>query len=913
MIILAGMTAAAAMTAFQEQSSWSTLQVPGYVVLGLMLATALLVFGLGKWGNMSVGRRSPGSEIDQTRRQAHLGIGKFGSDREQNEKDLAGALKLQREKTEVLRGRSRALEQILAVSVRFNATRDLPELMEKIVSAVAEIIGFRKVILHLWSDQTHAFEARACAGVDELDKALFINKQISSAEFSEFTDVKYRYSNCYLVNADQDFSGQKLRRQENERLAQGPAQEWQSNQVLIAPLINSGGEVRGYLGLDEPQESRVPGIIEIRLLEFLIQQITTALESAEAFEHLARNNEELALASEKLASLTDMKANFIANVSHELRTPLTSISAYTELLQSNIDSMSEEARREFLKVINQESVKLSGIINDILELNSMENRKPELPQATTDMVTLVRHLGASWKLRAAERNIDFTLRVSSEEIQLQVDGLLIQQLLGHLLGNAFKFTPEGGRVTMKLEETGTAVRLILEDSGIGIPEDELGEIFNQFYQVDASATREHNGQGVGLAICHEIVSHYDGRIWAENVKPSGARFVVLLPRRPAVVQPADRLVTTGFPFEPGEFMQRLMHWISESLGVQLVTLMVPDEEKEYLTIRAAIGLPEAVVQSCRVRRGTGYVGKVWARGKTLLVENVISDEGPLQEVNEPRYSTPSLLCVPLHHGSNCVGVITVNNRIDDRSLDQDDRLFLESLAPRISELLVRFTSWQQEAQNFVAVRETLRATTSVGHLRQESLLDLCQEICLASARRLQLPEDEIIHLAFALQFYDVGLSRVPPPLINKPDFLDEHEELFVQKHVQASLAILDSLNPDSKVRQIILHHHENFDGSGYPAGLDGESIPMGSRLLRLADTLSALLRPRTWRLSFSLDEAVKKIREGSGQIFCPHVSVVFLAETENRRERLEFLQRQGDDGVLLDQPTLDREGMMSLK
>ncbi len=117
----------------------------------------------------------------------------------------------------------------------------------------------------------------------------------------------------------------------------------------------------------------MPGMVEIRQLEFLVQQAATAIESAEVYDNLARNNAELALASDKLNSLTDMKNNFVANVSHELRTPLTSISAYTELLQKNLDDVVAESLEEFLKVIHTESVKLSDIINDILELSQMEN------------------------------------------------------------------------------------------------------------------------------------------------------------------------------------------------------------------------------------------------------------------------------------------------------------------------------------------------------------------------------------------------------------------------------------------------------------------------------------------------------------------------------------------------------------
>jgi hypothetical protein len=526
----------------------------------------------------------------------------------------------------------------------------------------------------------------------------------------------------------------------------------------------------------------------------------------------------------------------------------------------------------------------------------------------TDLAGMVRHLGESWKTRARERDTEFRTHVESPEIMLPLDPMLMQQMLTHLVGNAFKFTPEGGQVRVGIQETGTAVCLTVQDTGIGIPAEKLGDIFESFYQVDSSATRRHNGQGVGLAICKDIVVHHDGRIWAENVEPRGTRFTVLLPRRPAVVQPSDPSSLTGLPFEAGEFVQRLMHWISESLGIQMATLMVPGRDGEHLTIRAAIGLPESVVQSARVRKGAGFAGRVWATGRTLLVDDLTRDDRFLRELNEPRYSTPSLLCVPLLDGEELVGVISVNNKIDGTALDEDDKVFLESLAPRLTRLLTRYENWQDGARDFEAIRDTLRSTTALGHMRHESLLEVCQEICLSSARRVMLPGDELEHLAFSLQFYDVGLDTVPSQVLSKPGRLDEEERRHVEKHVDAGLGILESLQLDAKVRQLILHHHENYDGSGYPVGLAGEAIPLGSRLIRLADTLSSLLSPRPWRPAMRLDEAMNLIRGGIGREFCPRMTEVFLAETELRRERILVLQEREDSSANLNRLALDRAG-----
>ncbi|RLB93781.1 MAG: phosphohydrolase [Deltaproteobacteria bacterium] len=200
----------------------------------------------------------------------------------------------------------------------------------------------------------------------------------------------------------------------------------------------------------------------------------------------------------------------------------------------------------------------------------------------------------------------------------------------------------------------------------------------------------------------------------------------------------------------------------------------------------------------------------------------------------------------------------------------------------------------------------------MGHLRHETILQVCQEICLATARRILLPDEDLEHLAFALQFYDVGLGCVPPQLLNKPGLLTPHEERFVQRHVTAGLDILEPLRLAPQVRRIISHHHENFDGTGYPSGLAGESIPLGARLVRLTDAMGAMLSRRPWRQAYTLDEAIEEVRMGSGQQFCPRMTDVFLAEVDVRRERILYLQAAGNDGHELKRPVLDRQGMISL-
>lgn len=798
------------------------------------------------------------------------------------------------------RARALALERILAASPRLNATHARGELAERVVATVVELGGFRRARLSLWDETVHAFVTRACAGLSDAEVTAQTAAPVLPEAFAALTDARHRYSNCFLVPA----SGAAP-----VALA-GP---WTPGLRLVAPLVAASGERFGFLALDDPDDGLVPEPERLRLLEFLVQQSATALESAEIYERLAARNAELSAASRKLDSLAKMKRNFVANVSHELRTPLTSISAYSELLQSNLGTLTGESLAEFLKVIHAESRRLGSVINDILEIGNLEQGRPALHATEVDLCQLVRRAAEAWSARAAERGIALAVDAEPAPLWLSADQVLLRQMLDHLLDNALKFTPAGGRVAVSVGGAGTAARITVVDSGIGIPDDKLGEIFQSFFQVDDSATRAHNGQGVGLAICHDIVQHHDGRLWAENVEPQGTRFTVLLPRRAPVVlnRDGDNLGAGGL--EPAELLQRLLNWVGGSLGVRTAALMVAEDDGQALTIRAAIGLPGAVVQGARLRRGAGYAGRVLETGRTLLIADLGRDGQAPGESDEIRYTTPSLLCVPLLEGQRCVGVLTVNNKIDGTALDDDDRLLLEGLAPRVAGLLARHAAWRREGLALQQVRHALRATTAVGQPCRESVHGICREITLATARSLGLDDGELAALAFALPWYDVGLSRVPPQLLARAGRLDEDEERLVQGHVAAGLEILAPLAVDPRVRRLVRHHHENWDGTGYPAGLAGEAIPVGARLLRLADTLSAMLSRRPWRGVWSLDEAVSELRDHAGGRYCPRLVPAFLAEVERRRERITALQADTVETTELRRPVLDRAGMVSVR
>ncbi len=798
-----------------------------------------------------------------------------------------------RQRSRVLHDRQervRGLESLLAISARIHAYRDPDHLLGEIAESVRESLGFNLVLLRIYDLAERTFDARAFAGIDEEGVEYLKNTPVSLAEFRKLAKPQFQVSNSYFIHHDAEGAEQAMAGGYVSDLGEREEGEWHEDDALIIPLTSPEGEIVGYLSVDDPKDRQVPSLQRIQMLELFAQQAATAIASVELYSRLHGQNQELTRSADRLRYHNELKNNFVANVSHELRTPLTSIKAYSEALLHGRARMDEDAQREFLQVIHLESEKLTGIVNNLLDLERMEREQVTFNRHQTDLVALVRGLEGAARNQAEAKNIDLTLHLDRDEILLGVDADLIRQLIRHLIDNALKFTPSGGKVHLSLMDGVSSVRVVVEDNGIGVPDNKMSYIFDRFYQVDGSSTREHGGQGIGLAICRDIVARHGGRIWGERVQPQGVRFNALLPRRDEIVRRGKNNGRRTIFGDVPEFAEKLIHWIGELMRVRIVSLMVPDSGGEHLVVEAAMGLEDAVVQDTRLARGEGVAGRVWSEGGTILVEDVTNDERMSWDSARTRYMTGSLLSAPIRGEGGFVGVINVNNRLDGRPFTDRDRLLLDSLSARLGPILARVDAQQRGQRQFRALGQALRKSIAIRRARHDELAEVCHDICINVALRLHVRDEELRGLAFALQTYDLGLSGIPDDILHKTPPLEPEEWEIIQQHVRLSLDMIKTLDAPSDVHEVVLHHHEHYDGKGYPEGLSGETIPLGARLLALADGLTAMLQGRPYKRAMSLEQALDELEARSGSQFCPRCTALYVEEARLHDERVREIQ-----------------------
>jgi two-component system phosphate regulon sensor histidine kinase PhoR len=230
----------------------------------------------------------------------------------------------------------------------------------------------------------------------------------------------------------------------------------------------------------------------------------------------------------RIRRLERVRAEFVANVSHELKTPVTSIKGFAETLLDGA-LYNHRSAEEFVNIINEEADRLSRLVNDLLELSRIEFRDVEPQLIPLDLTSEIKKIIDLLEPRFRKKRLSLKAELPKQPVIVQADSDMIRQSLENLMDNSLKYTPEGGQVMISLLPGQEEVVVVVKDSGIGIPAEDLSRVFERFYRVDKTRSRKLGGTGLGLAIVKHIVSAHGGRVWAESEPGRGSSFYFSLP------------------------------------------------------------------------------------------------------------------------------------------------------------------------------------------------------------------------------------------------------------------------------------------------------------------------------------------------------------------------------------------------
>jgi len=298
--------------------------------------------------------------------------------------------------------------------------------------------------------------------------------------------------------------------------------------VLAIPLLREGIPI-GVIMIRR-MEVRPFSERQIGLLETFADQAVVAIENVRLFREIQDKTRQLEAANERLMQLDQLKSDFVSNVTHELRTPLTAIKGAVDLILREVMGPLNEKQSHYLTRVQANTQHLGGLINDLLDLAKIEEGKVELNATRVSLGGLVHEVVETLRPVAAQKPVALDVTLPETSILVWADRDKVTQVLMNLVGNAIKFTPALGKVTIATARNGNEwAQIIINDSGPGIPSEEKEKIFQKFYQLAERGGPKPKGTGLGLAISKTLVELHGGKIWVASEPTSGSTFCFTLP------------------------------------------------------------------------------------------------------------------------------------------------------------------------------------------------------------------------------------------------------------------------------------------------------------------------------------------------------------------------------------------------
>ncbi len=768
------------------------------------------------------------------------------------------------------RQRGKRLHQILGSLAQISSELDLAALLPRIAGVVATSLGFRVVLIRILEPGSGRLRARAFVGIDDAGRARLELTDVAVEEFTGWLKDEFRVGRSYFISHRHEFNRQLP---EGYRTDLGPREEWEwhADDVLLVPLRSRDGELVGYFSVDDPENRLVPSTEVIELLEIFGYHAAVAIENARLYRERDEQARQLRGSGQRAQELHALRSGLVSTVSREVRAPLTAVQALLDALLSTPEGeLAPDRLRHFLSLMNEETRRLARLIDSVLDLNPFDPGDLRSERESVDVVGIVTDTVRLLAPVAEAGQVNLKLVNDCADTRMEADPDQMRQLALHLGSNAVKFTPPGGAVTVSLSGSADEIALRVEDTGIGIPEAALENVFERFYQGDASLVRRFGGTGLGLAVCKSIVEWHGGRITAESAPGRGSCFTVVLPRRsgPRVALQSD----SSAPQASEGLLRLAIEMVAEVMDARVVSLLAPGPDGD-LAVCAAIGLDARVMRETRIRPGTGVVGWVAENRRPRCASNAEEPSG-IAGADHERHRTRTFLSVPVEGDEGLLGVLNVTDPVSGEAFEAQDCELLLRLAERVG------TAWaapQRTDDACSGIEGTALAPSRkpchLGGGRIEAADGA--RLARALARELGLSEAEVANITFAACVHDIRTTRLPGSPCESASSFSSDERKQAERHVETGADPLEPLEMVGALREIVLSRHEWWDGTGYPCALRAEEIPIGARILAVVDAWESMTVGRPHRPARREDDARLELGRLAGRQFEPRVVEAF--------------------------------------
>ncbi len=415
------------------------------------------------------------------------------------------------------------------LSRAISTTLEESQIFKMIEATYLEELGFEKGCAFLWSETEKKFLLQMNIGYLE-DEAEAIE---SSLDLNKDNYLE-------LIKSERTLSS--ISKPMDTSLKEKIKQFFKVESFIISSILPKEGN-KGFLFMGTQHLDTLINEGDEELITILANQLGQALENARLFEKTWRTQLDLEKKVEErtrdltrvlneVKNISNRKTDFVSSVSHELRTPLTSIKGYASiLLTGKLGNLPPEIK-DRLDKINRHSDELVHLVNDLLDIARIESGRVVMKREPLDLKSVVEKVVDLLSVQLKEKQVRLSSSIPEDANTIFADRSQIERVFINLIGNAIKFTPQKGKITIHTHKAQNGVQVDISDTGCGIPEEALEKIFEEFYRVDNLINQEAKGTGLGLTLVKHIVEAHNGKIWLKSKLNAGSTFSFTIPQPP---------------------------------------------------------------------------------------------------------------------------------------------------------------------------------------------------------------------------------------------------------------------------------------------------------------------------------------------------------------------------------------------
>lgn len=409
---------------------------------------------------------------------------------------------------------------------KIGSTFNVEDLFGLINKPLVSKLGFSRGLIMIKDKSSGTIMVKASIAYSEAD----IKKIEQTLSKGSAVSPLLKKSGFLLVNRD-------LEKIEHEDLL---SDIFKTDSFLTVPIV-AKDEAVGFILMGNISSHSKVTEGDAELLSILASQIGTAIENTGLYTELfdshqdlnrrvKERTQELARLNEELQRLNKVKSDFVSAVSHELRTPLTSIKGYASILMTGKLGEVSAAQKERLEKIDKHSNNLTRLINNLLDIARIESGRVQMEIKEISIKELLDSIIDVIAHQVKEKGISLKINTKTRTDKIKADSGQLERVLLNLLSNAIKFTPEKGRVTIYVKDRRDSIEFSVEDTGIGIPKQDLEKVFEEFFRSDNAPAQKVQGTGLGLSLVKKIIEAHKGAIWVESELGKGAIFSFTIPK-----------------------------------------------------------------------------------------------------------------------------------------------------------------------------------------------------------------------------------------------------------------------------------------------------------------------------------------------------------------------------------------------